>query len=35
MFKIAFASAILVIANGMLAQTHNTDTPELARIQSE
>lgn len=35
MFKIAFASAILVIANGILAQTHNTDTPELARIQSE
>src|SRR2546427_2418793 len=37
MFKIAFASALLVITSGMLAQTRNTDAgnPELARIQSE
>src|SRR5207253_952484 len=37
MFKIAFASALLVITSGMLAQTPNTDAgnPELARIQSE
>src|SRR5207253_2495687 len=37
MFKIAFASALLVIISGMLAQTGNTDAgnPELARIQSE
>src|SRR6266550_3163007 len=37
MFKIAFASAFLVITSGMLAQTRNTDAgnPELARIQSE
>jgi hypothetical protein len=37
MFKIAFASALLVITSGMLAQTRNTDAgnPELDRIQSE
>ena len=37
MFKIPFASALLVITSGMLAQTRNTDAgnPELARIQSE
>src|SRR5438093_10656477 len=35
MFKIAFASVLLVITSGMLAQTRNTDAPELARIQSE
>src|SRR5438270_11968128 len=35
MFKIAFASAFLVITSGVLAQTRNTDPPELARIQSE
>jgi hypothetical protein len=37
MFKIAFASALLVITSGMLAQTRNTDAgnPELVRIQSE
>ena len=35
MFKIAFASALLVITSDMLAQTRNTDAPELARIQSE
>src|SRR6266571_8656293 len=35
MFKIAFASVLLVITSGMLAQTHNTDAPELARIESE
>ena len=37
MFKIAFASALLVITGGMLAQTRNTDVgnPELDRIQSE
>jgi len=37
MFKIAFASALLVITTGMLAQTRNTDAgnPELDRIQSE
>src|SRR5205809_3425414 len=37
MFKIAFASALLVITSGMLAQTRNTDAgnPKLARIQSE
>ena len=37
MFKIAFASALLVITSGMLAQTRNTDAgnPELARIQSD
>src|SRR5438270_8770276 len=35
MFKIAFASALLVITSGVLAQTRNTDAPELARIQSE
>jgi hypothetical protein len=35
MFKIAFASALLVITSDMLAQTRNTDDPELARIQSE
>ena len=35
MFKIAFASALLVITSGMLAQTRNTEAPELARIQSE
>src|SRR4026208_1493655 len=35
MFKIAFASALLVIVSDMLAQTRNTDDPELARIQSE
>src|SRR5881398_2272325 len=35
MFKIAFASALLVITSGTLAQTGNTDAPELARIQSE
>jgi hypothetical protein len=37
MFKIAFASALLVITTGMLAQTRNTDAgnPELDRIQSD
>ena len=37
MFKIAFASALLVITSSTLAQTRNTDAgnPELARIQSE
>ena len=37
MFKIAFASALLVITSSMLAQTRNTDAgnPELDRIQSE
>src|SRR5437763_17181488 len=36
MFKIAFASVLLVvITSGMLAQTRDTDAPELARIQSE
>ena len=37
MFKIALASALLVITSGMLAQTRNTDAgnPELDRIQSE
>src|SRR5437763_15299748 len=35
MFKIAFAFVLLVITSGMLAQTRNTDAPELARIQSE
>ena len=37
MFKIAFASALLVITSGMSAQTRSTDagSAELARIQSE
>ena len=35
MFKIAFASALLVIVSDMLAQTRNAADPELARIQSE
>src|SRR5438874_1022181 len=35
MFKIAFASVFLVITSGTLAQTRNTNAPELARIQSE
>src|SRR5437762_9266882 len=35
MFKIAFAFALLVVTIGMLAQTRNTDAPELHRIQSE
>ena len=35
MFKIAFASVLLVITSGTLAQTRNTDAPELDRIQSE
>src|SRR6266550_236754 len=37
MFKIAFASVLLVITSGMLAQTRNTDAgnPELARIKAE
>jgi hypothetical protein len=29
MFKIAFASALLVITSGTLAQTRNTDAPEV------
>ena len=37
MFKIALASALLVITSGMSAQTRSTDvgSAELARIQSE
>jgi hypothetical protein len=37
MFKVTFASALLVIASGMSAQTRSTDAgnAELARIQSE
>src|SRR5216110_4029736 len=37
MFKVTFASALLVITSGMSAQTRSTDagSAELARIQSE
>ena len=37
MFKVTFASALLVITSGMLAQTRSTDAgnAELARIKSE
>jgi hypothetical protein len=37
MFKVTFASALLVITSGMSAQTHSTDAvnAELGRIQSE
>jgi hypothetical protein len=37
MFKIAFASALVVLTSSILAQTRNTDAgnPELDRIRSE
>jgi hypothetical protein len=37
MFKVTFASTLLVITSGMSAQTHSTDavSAELGRIQSE